>query len=101
MRAKPNLRRVVAGSVAVAALISIALAAPLVGHALRLAEEREAALLHPIAASDAEMVALTRVLFRDWEFAGIPPPPPEPGEPPARLRSVIRSCLIPRWCFAK
>lgn len=83
MRAKPNLRKVLAGSIGVMALISMALAAPLVKHAMRLAEEREAALLRPIAASDAEMVALTRVLFRDWEFTGIPPPPPEPGEPPA------------------
>ncbi len=83
MRTKPSLRRVMAGSVAVATLISVALAAPLLRHALRLAEEREAALLRPIAACDEEMVALTRVLFRDWEFAGIAPPPAEPGEPPA------------------
>lgn len=92
MRAKPKLHRVVVGSVAVAALASMVLAAPLVRHAMSLAEEREAALLRPIAATDEEMVALTRALFRDLEFASIPLPPPEPGEPlapPQASRTVL------------
>lgn len=91
MQRKPRLSKILAGSAAIVVLIAIALAIPLVGPALRAAEERRAARPNPILTSDAEFGALAQVLFHDWEFDGIPPPPPEDDEPlrPSEMKTTI------------
>jgi hypothetical protein len=56
--------------------------APVVLQAFHDQSEREAQAPQPLVATAAEQVALVRALLAQHEFEGLPPPPPERGDPP-------------------
>jgi hypothetical protein len=74
--------RVLITSACVAIAVALAVLVPLLWHYQQTMSEQVLSIPRPRPADAATQAAIVRGLLQGHRYEGVPPPPPEPGDPP-------------------